>query len=164
MANDRLQFKTGHAAICAALLIAIPFITRHEGTALKAYEDVAGIYTICNGAAHVAPDAVATSTECENLTRTLVGKTMEEVADLVPAVPPQTLAAYTSFAYNIGVGAFSRSSTRRLAANGDIPGSCEAMLKWHLVNGRDCRIRSNGCYGVWQRRIDERDLCLKGAA
>lgn len=168
MGGDEQGFKFGpvHAAggaICAALAIAIPFIQQHEGTRLSAYQDVAGVYTICSGQAYVPAGTTATAAQCEAMTQSTVGKFMSQVYAIVPHdTPAPTLAAYTSFAYNIGMIGFSHSTTLKLANSGDIRGACQAMLKWYEAGGKDCRVRSNGCFGVWQRRLDERDLCLQG--
>lgn len=151
------------ATICAALAIATCFIPSHEGNSLKAYQDVVGVYTICGGVAYVKPGSTATASQCKAMTDSTIGKFMTQVAQLVPEnTTPKTLAADTSFAYNIGIVGFSHSSTLKLQNQGKIPESCEAMLKWYMAGGKDCRVRENNCYGVWQRRQDERDLCLKG--
>lgn len=163
MALKQKHITAGGAVFCVALGIASVFIPEHEGNSLKAYADVAGVWTICGGVANVSPDLTLTEKQCKDLTGSTIGKFMVNVAALSPSdIRPQTLAAYTSFAYNIGIGGFERSSTLRLANAGDIRGSCEAMLKWYIAGGKDCRIRQNNCYGVYQRRLDERDLCLKG--
>lgn len=33
-------------------------------------------------------------------------------------------------------------------------------LKWKYVAGRDCSVRSNGCYGVWKRQQDRHSKCV----
>lgn len=160
------HITVGGAAFCAALATASFFIPDHEGDPtkyLKAYQDVGGVWTACGGVAGVDPAKTYTPAQCQQLTNTTIGRFMVQVAGMVPAdTPADTLAAYTSFAYNIGIVGFSHSTTLKLANAGDIPGACEAMLKWYVAGGRDCRVRENNCYGVWKRRQDERDLCLKG--
>ncbi len=149
--------------LCVALAIASCFIPQHEGNSLKAYQDVAGVYTICGGVAYVRPGATATAAECKSMTNSTIAKFMTQVVQLVPAdTPAEILAADTSFAYNIGIVGFSGSSTRKLQNDHKWRESCDAMLRWYEAGGKDCRIRENNCAGVWNRRNDERDLCLKG--
>ena len=31
----------------------------------------------------------------------------------------------------------------------------DQLLRWHYAGGKDCIIRSNNCYGVWKRRLEE---------
>lgn len=148
----------------AAMLIAVPFISGREGDKLQAYADVGGVWTWCNGETeNVHPGMVATPEQCRALTQSTVGKTMGQVAALVtPPVAPESLAAYTSFAYNIGLTAFTRSKALALQRTGHLAESCDAMLNWYTAGGKDCRIRKNNCYGIIDRRQAERDLCLMG--
>lgn len=151
------------AIICAAMLIAIPFISKHEGTSLTSYQDIAGVYTICNGVAHVQPGLTYTPEQCKKLTESKVGEFMEAVANsLTVDVSPQTLAAHTSFAYNIGLSGYKKSQTLKLTNVNRLVDGCRAMLNWYTAGGKDCRIHSNNCYGVYSRRMDEMNLCLKG--
>lgn len=153
----------GGAVFCGALAMATVFIPAHEGDELKSYQDIGGVWTACGGVTGIPAHSSYTAQQCAQMTNSTIGKFMVQVAGVVPAeTPAETLAAYTSFAYNIGIVGFTHSTTLKLANEHDIPGSCEAMLKWYMAGGKDCRIRSNNCYGVYQRRQDERDLCLKG--
>lgn len=155
--------KISAATVGAAMLIAIPFIKTKEGNSLEAYEDVAGIWTICGGIAGVEPGTKMTAPECEELTRSTISRFMVVVAKMIKVeVPAEVLAAHTSLSYNIGIGAYSRSSALRLTNEGKIEEGCNAILKWKFVGEKDCSIKSNGCLGVWIRRVDEKLLCLKG--
>lgn len=164
--QPKFQFKAKHGAglAGAVALILIPFLNFHEGEKLTSYQDVGGIWTACHGiTAGILPHHTYTQSECDEMDRYAREQFMLQVMTMVPSdIEPETLAAYTSFAYNIGMQGFSHSTTMRLANAGDIRGSCEAMLKWYMAGGRDCRVRENNCFGVWQRRQDESDLCLKG--
>lgn len=148
--------------IGAALLIALPFICGQEGTSLKAYQDTAKVWTVCSGIAHVPAGTVETKPQCDAMTKNKITGYMNSVYDLSGEKQPDVLAAYTSFAYNIGLSAFARSQTLKLEKSGDLAGSCSAMMHWVVAGGKDCRIRSNNCYGLVTRREAERDLCLKG--
>ena len=64
------------------------------------------------------------------------------------------------FAYQYGVPTLCRSSIVRLANQGDYAGSCQAYVRFKFVAGRDCSIRSNGCYGVWLRSQERVKKCM----
>lgn len=162
--NKTQVLKRSGASITAALLIAVPFICGHEGESLKSYEDVVGVWTICNGVtAGVKPGMTKTKAECDQVTQSTIGKFMTAVSNkLIAPVSPQTLAAHTSFAYNIGMEGYSRSSTLRLTNQGHIVEGCNAMMIWHTAGGKDCRQLANNCHGLITRRQDEIDLCIAG--
>lgn len=67
--------------------------------------------------------------------------------------------AYTSLAYNIGQTAFCGSTLVRKLNAGDYAGACAQISRWDRFQGKDCKIRSNGCYGLVERRTGERNLC-----
>lgn len=154
----------GAVTIAAALLVAVPFVTSHEGESLQAYQDSAGKWTICHGESfNVQPKDKLTTQECDALAQSRVGMFMLQVTQALRVpLPPATLAAHTSFAYNIGIAGYKRSSALRLTNAGNAKGGCRAMLKWVLADGKDCSIRSNNCYGLYLRRQDEVKLCLSG--
>lgn len=146
-----------------ALAIAVTFITQHEGTKLTAYEDVAGIYTICSGIAYVPKGTTYTQAECDKMTATEVGKKTDAVRALLKVnLTAPTLASHTSFAFNVGINAYKSSSVLKLTNRGQLADGCIAMLKWKKVGNRDCSIEGSGCTGVWTRRKDEEKLCLSG--
>ncbi|AWM37010.1 Lysozyme RrrD [Gemmata obscuriglobus] len=161
---SKSQVVKGGGLIAAAMLLAIPFITDHEGESLKAYQDVGGVYTICHGeTSGVKAEQVATKEACDALTKSRVGQFMAQVHALHKVeLSPATLAAHTSMAYNIGIAAYARSTTLRLTNAGNIAAGCRAMANWYTAGGKDCRVRSNNCYGLINRRNDEIALCLAG--
>lgn len=65
-----------------------------------------------------------------------------------------------SFSYNVGEAAFCRSTLVRLLNSGDYAAACGEIARWVFVAGRDCRVRSNGCYGLVVRREQEKRACL----
>lgn len=67
--------------------------------------------------------------------------------------------AYTSLAYNIGPTAFCNSTLVRKLNAEDYAGACAEISRWDKFKGRDCKIRSSGCYGLVERRAKERALC-----
>lgn len=148
----------------ATMAIAVPFIYDKEGEKLEAYRDVAGVWTICSGeTVGVVPGQKVSKAYCTELTKSRVWEFMSKVDALVqPELTPETLAAHTSFAYNIGMAGYARSTALRETNAGNIAGGCHAMSKWYTAGGKDCRIKGNGCYGLINRRNDEIKLCLQG--
>ncbi|WP_457302266.1 glycoside hydrolase family protein [Phyllobacterium sp. P5_D12] len=68
------------------------------------------------------------------------------------AIPDKSYLAFLSGTYNIGVGAFCRSSMARLANLGDIRGACNALMLY--VNaGPKKNVR-----GLVFRRTDEKAM------
>lgn len=155
----------GAGIIAAALLTAIPFIGDHEGDKLDSYEDVVGVWTICEGVTGktVRPGEKLSKSQCDALDKSTIGQFMTKVASRITvAVSPETLAAHTSFAYNIGIAAYSRSKTLTYTNQGKLAQGCKAMGNWEVAGGKDCNIRENGCYGLVLRRNDEIKLCKGG--
>jgi lysozyme len=156
--------KVAGGLIGAAMLIAVPFIVEKEGESLKAYRDVAGVWTICHGETlGVKKGDVKTKEACRQMTQTRTGQFMANVAkEIKVTVSPETLAAHTSFAYNIGVNGYRTSQALKLTNQNKVRSGCAAMMNWYTAGGKDCRVKANNCYGLITRRMSERDLCLKG--
>lgn len=149
-------------AIAAALsgaTIATPLVLSFEGWELRAYEDVVNVYTACGGITEgVRAGQVFSETECRTKTATAIVQHAIAIGPCLPSdIPETTRGAFVSAAYNIGVGAFCRSSMSRRAMAGDLPGACDALLMWNRAGGREVR-------GLTRRREAERALCLEGLA
>ena len=156
--------KRSAAAISAAMILAVPFICTHEGESLQSYADVAGVWTICNGiTAGIKPGMTETKEQCSEAEQTTIGQFMAGVSALITVpVSAPTLAAHTSFAYNIGIAGYKRSSALRLTNAGQIAQGCDSMMIWHTAGGKDCSKPENGCTGIVTRRKDEIALCKSG--
>lgn len=61
--------------------------------------------------------------------------------------------AYFSLAYNIGTGAFCRSTLVRKLKSGDYAGACDEILKWDRFQGKPLA-------GLTKRRQQEHQQCL----
>lgn len=157
--------------MAAALLLAVPFIIDKEGESLVAYRDVVGVWTICHGETNgVREGDQATREQCRLLTQSRVGQFMQKVDNLiVPEVKPETLAAHTSFAYNIGLGGYSTSQALKLTNSGYVNQGCHAMMNWNGLTIKGVRYdcnrpenqkKINGCRGLVNRRVDEVKLCM----
>ncbi len=165
--NDRrpLPKKTLGAIVGAVaasvLLVTIP---SDEGTELRAYRDIAGVWTICNGDTNdVRAGMVETPEGCRRrLERQLIAHA-EPVMRCTPWLAGEgrdyARAAAVSLAYNIGTTAYCRSTVDRRFDAGNWRGGCDAFLMWTKarVGGRLVEVR-----GLRLRRERERAMCLRG--
>lgn len=142
-----------------AIAIAAAIIAPWEGVELRAYRDIVGVPTICYGETRgVDMGDVATLEECSTMLAVAVREFATAIAPCLPkTLPDKTRAAFISVAYNIGSGAFCKSSMSRRAKAGDLKGACEALLMWNKAGGRVVK-------GLVNRRNAERKLCLEGLA
>lgn len=147
------------APVKAYLAIAAVAVAGFEGLRTAAYLDPVGIPTICFGhTAGVKLGDRKSVEECEALLVDEVaffGQAIEQ-AVIVP-ISQEEYAAYTSFAYNVGVGAFKRSTLLRYLNAGDREAACNQLPRW--VYARGIKLP-----GLVNRRNEERDLCLSGLA
>lgn len=142
------------AAAAIATAIAIPA----EGLRQYAYYDPPGILTVCYGSTtNVEKGRKYTLEECKarldddmmDAIQT-VERFMRGVRESVRRpVSDNQLGAMTSLAYNIGIGAFRRSTLLRLFNAGDAVGAGKQFDRWNKANGRVMK-------GLIRRRADER--------
>ncbi|WP_256937108.1 glycoside hydrolase family protein, partial [Enterobacter chuandaensis] len=64
-------------------------------------------------------------------------------------------AALYSFTYNVGAGAFSRSTLLKKLNTGDVPGACIELQRWTYAGGKQWK-------GLITRREIEREVCEWG--
>jgi len=144
-------------AMLAASLAAATSVTAYfEGRSLVGYLDPVGIPTICYG--HTATARMGMELdeeECQRLLAEDLGWALGAVDRHLPHAPPLTRAALGSFTYNVGVGAFERSTLLRKARSGDWVGACNELPRWVYAGGKKLR-------GLERRREAERELCLEG--
>jgi len=80
----------------------------------------------------------------------------------VPGLPPQTLAAFTDAAYNLGPAIAcdqSRSTAARLLAAGKLREACDQLPRWSRAKVAGVSVELPG---LVKRRHAERELCLQG--
>jgi lysozyme len=147
------------AAIAAAAAIATPIISRWEGRKLDPYQDIVGVWTVCDGETRVRMRRYSNA-ECDAMTAKAISNDFApEVLACVPglAVPRRRhqFAASISLAYNIGSPAFCRSSAAAAFNRGEWRAGCEAFSRWNRAGGR--RVQ-----GLANRRAAEVRLCLTG--
>ncbi len=149
--KQKLITKVG-AATAALLLSAVPVF---EGTVLKTYRDPVDVLTSCSG--HTGPELRMgqrwTPEQCqEQLTADLL-KHADALKCIKTEMTDGQKAAFVSFAYNVGSGAFCGSTLARKANAGDMPGACAELSRWTFAGGKQLP-------GLVKRRQVERALCL----
>lgn len=149
------------ATAAAGLLVSIP---ADEGSSLKAYRDIAGVWTICQGdTANVRPGMVETKEGCQQrLEQQLLAHAVPVMACTPRLAEPgrdyQRWAA-VSLAYNIGVTAYCHSSIDRNFDAGNWAAGCDRFMNWNKarVGGQLRPVQ-----GLTNRRARERDICRRG--
>ncbi|WP_250394504.1 lysozyme [Escherichia coli] len=141
----------------------------YEGNHTTAYRDGAGIWTICRGAIlvdgkPVVPGMKLSKEKCDRVNAIERDKALAWVEKniKVPLTEPQKAGIASFCPYNIGPGKCFPSTFYRRINAGDRRGACEAIRWWIKDGGRDCRIRSNNCYGQVFRRDQESALACWG--
>lgn len=160
-ATTKSRLKTG--AIGGLMTLVVAVVGGYEGLRTKAYRDVVGIPTVCFGETRgVKMGDTYTVDECKvMLGEALVEfeKGMTKCLTSPATIPDKTYVATLSLSYNIGVGAFCKSTVAKRLNAGDIKGACNAFLSWNR-GGRPLRVIP----GLTRRRQEERALCLEGIA
>ena len=144
------------AIAAASVAAAMSVVAYFEGYRPVAYLDPVSVPTICYG--HTATARIGqtkTQAECDELLKADLGEALEAVDRQLPNAPPLTRAAFGSFVYNVGAGAFNRSTLLRKAKAGDWAGACNELTRWVYAGGRQLP-------GLVARRQAERELCLSG--
>ncbi len=156
----------GAAGVGAAAMLAIAsiFTPMWEGTETKPYWDSIGkVWTVCTGETNV-PMREYSEAEC----RQMFGKSFkgyaDKVAQLSPGIEksPYEWAAHADLAYNVGVGAYSNSSVRRLYNAGNGVQACRNMRLYRVAGGKVIQGLVNRREGEGNR-LGAYELCLGGA-
>lgn len=152
MATTRNKWLAG--SVAAALIASAAM---WEGTRYVPYEDVVGVWTVCQG--YAKPDVVRgktyTKEECADLLKTQLEAHGAAVLRCVNVpINQHEYDAYTLFTYNVGASAFCRSSLLRKLNAGDHKAACDDLLAWTYAGGKHVP-------GLLNRRKFERELCLK---
>lgn len=150
-AKRTLQASVGASA--AALLLS--YVPRFEGVVLRGYKDPIGIVTACAGHTKTAVlGRPYTPGECSSLLDSDLVEHADGVLACTPGLKGQTyrLAAATSFAFNVGVAAYCKSSMARKFNAGDYAGACAEFSRWVYAGGRQLP-------GLVKRRETERAMC-----
>ena len=137
----------------------LALIKEFEGLRLKAYLCPAGVWTIGYGSTgpHVKPGMVISEAQADALLQRDLDRFEDAVAKAAPGATQNQFDAMVSLSFNIGIGAFDKSSLLRLHRAGGHAGAAEAFGKWIMAGKRVLP-------GLQRRRAREADLYRSSAA
>lgn len=143
--------------VAGGLSLATAIVSQFEGYHPEAYRDPIGIPTICYGhTGDVEMGQTLSRAECKALLAEDLGEAYDAVDRHVDIALPETRrAALASFIYNVGEGAFARSTLVERLNDGDMRAACNELMRWVYADGRKLD-------GLVKRRATERELCLAG--
>ncbi|HGN1707100.1 TPA: lysozyme [Providencia rettgeri] len=152
----KIPNKIKMAAAGGLIALTMAMVTNFEGYEPKPYRDVVGVLTVCYG--HTGPDIIPTKTytkaECDALLEKDLAIVAKAVNPLIKVnIPDYTRAALYSFTYNVGTGAFSRSTLLKKLNAGDQAGACNELKRWIYAGGKPWK-------GLISRREIEEAICL----
>ena len=137
--------------------VALPIIAAFEGCKLHAYRDAVGIPTIGYGhTEHVRMTDSITQEQADNILYHDIEERWMRMRQWLPdGMTVNEKAACVSLAFNIGIGAFHKSTVLKRLHDGDKEGAAEAITWWNKAGGKKLK-------GLVRRREAERELFLKG--
>lgn len=139
----------------AAAAIAASFIVGFESMQPVPYYDTGHVATVCAGhTLNVDMRKVYTAPECRHLLdkdTLIAAKAVDRLVD-VPLTENQKVALI-SFVFNVGEGAFAKSTLRRRLNAGQYDLAAAQFKRWNQDNGKVLR-------GLTRRRKAEADLFL----
>lgn len=173
MANIKTKLSATMLALIAAgataPMLMEQFQKEKEGISLIAYQDQGGVWTICGGVTSVNGKLVVKGmklnrSQCEAIDKAEQAKALDWVAKNVhvPLTEPQKVGIASFCPWNIGPGKCFTSTFYRKLNAGNRLGACAEIKRWIWDGGKDCRIRSNNCFGQVQRRDQESELTCWG--
>ena len=134
-------------------------IASYEGFVDHTYYDAVGVKTIGYGhtGSDVKDDQKVTRTQARALLVKDADTHWKAIRQYIKVPISQNEAdAYTSLAYNIGVGNFRRSSLLKKLNRGDYTGACKAIKSWVYAGGKKLK-------GLVKRREAEYQMCMGGS-
>ena len=143
-------------AVLSISVAGLALIQQFEGTRTEAYADAVGIPTICTGSTRgVYLGQTATLAECEERLSEDVSYAGEAIRRGVRVKLTQDqYDALVSLVFNIGPGAFSRSTLLKRLNDGQCRVAADEFLRWRYASGKPLR-------GLLKRRQTERELFIK---
>ena len=146
-----------YVAIAAA--VSLPLITKWEGYEPMPYYDSVGVKTVAYGETENVEDRFYSHAEAlELLAKRVQTGYLEPIAKCSKnwdKYPLSAKASAASLSYNIGVGAYCKSSIRKLFDQGKYVEGCKFFHKYKFAGGKVLR-------GLERRRADEAEFCLSG--
>jgi len=135
-------------------------IIRFEGFRAEAYRCSAGVWTIGYGTTHnVNPSSTITKAQAYDKLENTIEEIQSQLFNMVKVpLSPNQVIALTSFIYNLGTGAFQRSTLRMKLNRREYEKAAKEFIRWN-------KARINGVLrplkGLTRRRIAEKEIFLK---
>lgn len=140
----------------------IQLIKHHEGVRYKPYTCPAGLWTV--GVGHLIGNGKSlprewnktfTQAEVDGLLKYDLTRFERGICKMLPNVflRQHEFDALVSFAFNLGLGTFQRSTIRQALLRGDKEQAMASLMKY-------CRAGGKILKGLQNRRLDERKLFL----
>ena len=144
----------------------IDLIKKHEGLRLRSYLCPAGVWTIGYGTTgpQIKKGMVITQAEAERfLANDLIRFTNGVLNACFPKLPSQNeLDAFVCFSYNVGLGAFQKSTILKAYKAGDKVAAANAFMMW--TKARDPKTgKLRPLPGLIQRRTEEKQLFMQNS-
>ena len=153
--SNRVTLIAKIGAAAAALVVST--VAFYEGTVLRTYRDPIGIVTACTG--HTGPELrmgqTFTKEQCTEMLYVDLLKHAQALECVKRPMSDGQKAAFLSFSFNVGNGAFCSSTLVRKANAGDMPGACAELSRWTYAGGKQL-------LSLIKRRAAERKLCEEG--
>ena len=138
----------------------ILLIKHHEGVRNRPYRDCIGLWTV--GVGHLIGDGKSlpeswnktfTSEEVDGILRTDLRRFELGVSKMLPNIPLKQCEfdSLVSFAFNVGLGTFQRSTLRQALLRNNKKEAMESLVKY-------CRAGGKILKGLQTRRLDEKAL------
>jgi len=138
----------------------IALIKHFEGVRNRPYRDCIGLWTV--GVGHLIGDGkllpdswnrTFSEEEIDALLRTDLRRFELGISKMLPNVPLRQCEfdCLVSFAFNVGMGTFQRSTLRQALLRGDKKAAMESLVKY-------CRAGGKIVKGLQTRRLDEKAL------
>jgi len=139
---------------------AIALIKHHEGVRSRPYRCPANLWTV--GVGHLIGDGkllpdswnrTFTEVEIDGLLKSDLRRFELGISKMLPNVPLRQCEfdCLVSFAFNLGLGTFQRSTLRQALLRGDKKTAMESLVKY-------CRAGGKILKGLQTRRLDEKAL------
>lgn len=139
-------------------ILGIKLIKRFEGLKLKAYKDAGDIMAIGYGHTETAKmGQVITRQEAHELLLEDLSRFEEAVNNALVELTQFQFDALVSFSYNVGVGAFKRSTLLEKLNNQNYVGAADELLRWDISQGKALK-------GLTKRRKSERKMFMTARA
>lgn len=151
---NKVRVAAAGLAISGAALVGIAL---HEGYVPHAYQDAVGVWTIGFGETKGVKPGQKTD-PVRSMVR-LLDSANEHAKGMSACIHvplyQHEFDAYLSFTYNVGVGAFCRSTLAKKLNEGKYEEACAELKKWVYAGGKPLP-------GLVKRRDQEYKLCMGG--